>query len=88
MFRCAHQKGLFALRKTNKHTLGSEVHNTARFQWVYINLVMDCVLTLGKHFLILWVDNVVIVLYLYSILSNSDMINALYMKLNDIFCYK
>ena len=28
-----------------------------------------------------------IVLYLYSILSISDMINALYMKLNDIFYY-
>ena len=33
------------------------------------------------------VDNLIIVLYLYPILSISDMINALHVKLNDMFCY-
>ena len=33
-----------------------------------------------------WI-NVVIILYLYSILSISDTIDALYMELNDIFYY-
>ena len=30
----------------NRCAPNAEVHNTARFQWVYINLVMDCVLIL------------------------------------------
>ena len=30
-------------------------------------------------------DNLIVVLYLYSILLISDIINALYVKLNDIF---
>ena len=34
------------IKTINKHALDSKVHNTARFQWVYIDLVMDCVLTL------------------------------------------
>ena len=34
------------LETINKHVIDSEVHNTARFQWVYIKLVVDCALTL------------------------------------------
>ena len=34
------------LETINKCMLDSEVHNTARSQWVYIDLVMECVLTL------------------------------------------
>ena len=30
-------------------------------------------------------DNLIVVLYLYLILSISDIIDALYMKLNDMF---
>ena len=67
------------------HALSSEVHNTARFQWVYIDLVMECVLTSGEHFLTLWMNNLIVVLHLYSILSISDIIDALYMRLNDMF---
>ena len=53
--------------------LDSEVHNTARYQLVYIDLVMDCALTLRS--------------YLYLILSISDIIDALYLELNDMLYY-